>query len=52
MKSRKIRLPWHVASMSAKRVFVGKPAENRQLRRTRPKWEDNIKCILEKYDTG
>jgi hypothetical protein len=43
IESRKVRLPWHVASMSANRFFVGEPAGKGQLRRTRPKWEDNIK---------
>jgi hypothetical protein len=36
----------------AHRVLMGKPEGRRPLERPRRRWEDNIKCILEKWDGG
>ena len=39
-------------SRSAYTVLVGKIKGRRPLGRPRRRWEDNIKCILEKWDGG
>jgi hypothetical protein len=47
IKSRRVRLPGHVARMEVMRnaysILVGKPAGNRPLGRPRRRWEDNIR---------
>ena len=52
IKSRKMRWAKHVARIgdrrSAYRVVLGRPEGNIPLRRTRRKWEDNIKMDLQK----
>jgi len=56
IKSRRMRWAGHVARMGEKRgayrVLVGKPDVNRALRRTRFKWEDNIKVCLQEVGCG
>ena len=51
IKSRRIRWAGHVARMEEGRgvhkVLVGKPEGKRTLRRTRRRWEDNIKMDLQ-----
>jgi hypothetical protein len=46
IKSRGMRLTWHVARMGAKRnayrILVGKPEEKRPLERPKRRWVDNI----------
>ena len=34
------------------RVLVGKPEGKRPLGRPRPRWEDNIKMVLQEVDVG
>jgi hypothetical protein len=50
IKSKRMRWARHVARMGEKRnpyrILVGKPEVKRQLRRTRPRWVDNIKMDL------
>ena len=50
LKLRQLRWAGHVAHMeqsrNAYRVLVGKPEGKRPLRRTRCRWEDNIKMDL------
>jgi hypothetical protein len=50
IESRGMRLAGHVArmgeNMNAYRILVGKPEGRRQLRRTRRRWEDNIRMNL------
>ena len=50
LKSRRLRWAGHVARMeqsrNAYRVLVGKPEGKRPLRRSRCRWEDNIKMDL------
>jgi hypothetical protein len=54
IKSRRIRRAGHVALMGEKinayRILVGNPEGKKPLGRPRRTLEDNIKCILEKYD--
>jgi hypothetical protein len=51
-----MRLEGHVAYMGGRsgvyRVLVGKPDGNRTLRRTRHRWEDNIKMDLKEIRWG
>jgi hypothetical protein len=49
IKSRRMRLSWHVARMgktNACRVLVGKPEGKRPLERPRRRWMDNNKMDL------
>jgi hypothetical protein len=50
IKSRRVRLAWHVAHMGEKqnayRILVGKPEGKKPLGRPRRNWEDNIKMDL------
>ena len=54
--SRRIRWAGHVAYMGERRgvcsVLVGKREGKRPLGGHRRRWEDNIKCILKKWDEG
>jgi hypothetical protein len=56
IKSRKIRLVGHVASMGEGRgmyrVSVGKPEEKVPLGKPRRRWEDNIKMDLQEVGCG
>jgi hypothetical protein len=51
IKSRNIRILWHIARMrkmrNAYRVLVEKPERRKSLARPRHRWEDNIKTNLE-----
>jgi hypothetical protein len=50
IKSRRIRLPGHVARMEDRdvyRVLVGKPKGKRPLGRLKRRWEDNIRIDLQ-----
>ena len=51
IKSKRLRLAGHVARMeeyiSAFQILTGTPAEKRPLRRSRRRWEDNIRMYLE-----
>ena len=51
-----MRLAGHVARMGerrdAYRVLVGKPEGKRPLRRTRRRWDDNIKMDLQEVGCG
>jgi hypothetical protein len=51
VKSRRMRWPGHVACMGedrgVHRMLVGTPEGNRQLKRPRRRWEDNIKMDLQ-----
>jgi hypothetical protein len=50
IKSRRMRLAWHVArngeKRNAYRILVGKPEGKRPLARPRLRWVDNIKMDL------
>jgi hypothetical protein len=50
MKSKRMRLTWHVARRGEKRnayrILVGKPEGKRQLGRSRRRWVNNIKMYL------
>jgi hypothetical protein len=50
IKSRRMRWAGHVArlgeKMNAYRILVGKPEGKRPLKRSRRRWEDNIKMDL------
>jgi hypothetical protein len=51
IKSRRMRWAGHVAGMmerNAYRILVGKPEGKRPLGRSRRRWVDNIKWILER----
>jgi hypothetical protein len=52
IKSRTIRLAGHVVCMGEKtntyRIFLGKPEGQRPLGRSRRRWVDNIKMVLER----
>ena len=54
IKSRRMRWAEQVASMeeirSAYRLLVGRTEGRSQLRRSRCRWEDNIKMVLKKWD--
>jgi len=54
--SRTMRWAGHVQHMGERRgvcsVLVGKPEGKRALGRHGHRWEDNIKCILRKWDEG
>ena len=54
IKSRRLRWAWHVARMEegrrAFKILTGKPTGKRRLRRSRRRWEDNIRMDLE--ETG
>jgi hypothetical protein len=54
IKSRRMRWAGHVARMGEKRnacrMLVGKPERKRPLGRSRHRWEDNTKWILERWD--
>jgi hypothetical protein len=56
IKSRRMRLAWHVAQIGEGRglyrVLVGKPEGMRPLGRPRHKWEDNIKMDLQEMGCG
>ena len=56
IKSRKIRWAGHVAHIGKRRgvnrVLVGKPEGKRPLRRSRRRWEDNIKMDLQEVGCG
>jgi len=56
IKSRRMRWAGHVAHVGegrgVYRVLVGKPEGKRPLRRTRHKWEDNIKMDLQGVGCG
>jgi len=56
IKSRRMRWAGHVARMgegrSLYRVLVGKPERKSPLRRSRRRWEDNIKMDLQKVGCG
>jgi len=49
-----MRWAGHVARMGDRRVtygvLVGWPERKRQLGRLRPRWEDNIKMVLQNWD--
>ena len=51
VKSRRMRWAGHVARMGERRgiyrILVGKPQGKRPLRRSRRRWEDNIKMDLQ-----
>jgi hypothetical protein len=50
IKSKKTKWPGHVACrwemMNTYRILLGKPEGNRQLRKPRHRWEDNVKMDL------
>jgi hypothetical protein len=54
IKSRRMTWTGHVAWMDEKRnayrILVGKPEGKRPIRRSRRRWEDNIKMYLRKID--
>jgi hypothetical protein len=56
IKSRRMRWVGHVARMGegrgAYRILVGRPEGRRPLRRSRPRWEDNIKMDLQDVGFG
>jgi hypothetical protein len=56
IKSRTLRWAGNVAHMGNRRgvyrVLVGKPEGKRPLRRTKHRWEDNIKIDLQKVGCG
>ena len=56
VKSRRMRLAWHVARMGEERgvhrVLMGKPEGKRPLGRPRRRWEDNIKMDLQEVGGG
>jgi len=56
IKSRRMRQAGHVASIRERRaiyrVLVGKPEGKRPLRRTRFRWDDNIKMDLPEVGCG
>jgi hypothetical protein len=56
IKSRRMRWAGHVAQMGEKRnayrILVGKPEGKRQLRRSRRRWEDNIRMNLREIGWG
>jgi hypothetical protein len=56
IKSRRMRWAGHVARMGEKRnvcwILVGKPEGKRPVRRTRRRWEDNIKMDLREIGWG
>ena len=56
IKSRRMRWAGHVACMGERRgvyrVWVGKPDRKRPLRRSRHRWEDNIKMELQNLGCG
>ena len=56
IKSRRMRWVGHVARMGQARdvygVLVGKPEGKRPLRRSRRRWEDNIKMDLQEVECG
>ena len=56
IKSRRMRLAWHVAPMGeergAYRVLVGKPERKRPLGRPRRRWVDNIRMDLQEVGCG
>jgi len=56
IKSRRMRLAWHVARMGEERgvyrVLVGKPEGKRPLGRPRRKWVDNIRIDLQEVGCG
>ena len=56
VKSRKMRLVWHIARMGESRgiyrVLMGKPEGKRPLGRTEHRWEDNIEMDLQEVGCG
>ena len=56
IKSRKMRWSGYVARMGERRgvyrVLVGKPVGKRPLKRTRHRWEDNIKMDFQEVGCG
>jgi hypothetical protein len=56
IKSRRMRWAWHVACMGDERnafkILVGKPEGKRPLRRTRCRWQDNMKMVLREIGWG
>jgi len=56
VKSRKMRLVWHIARMGESRgiyrVLMGKPEGKRPLGRTGHRWEDNIEMDLQEVGCG
>jgi hypothetical protein len=56
IKSRKMRWVGHVTCIGEKRnayrILVGKPEGNRQLRRPRHRWEDNIRMDFREIGWG
>ena len=56
IKSRRIRWAGHVARMRERRgvyrVLVRKPERKKPLGRPRPRWEDNIKMVLQEVGCG
>jgi len=56
IKSRRMRLAWHVARMGEERgvyrVLVGKPEGKRPLGRPRRRWVDNIRMDLQEVGCG
>ena len=56
IKSRRMRLAWHVARMGERRgvyrVLVENPEGKRPLGRPRRRWEDNIKMDLQEVGCG
>jgi hypothetical protein len=55
IKSRRVRLAWHVASIMGRGVYrglVGKPEGKRPPGRPRRRWENNIKANLQEVRCG